>query len=157
MSHSEREDRNVVRQFMEEHRRTEKMREEARLLANRIALLQKEEEKANKMIVSTKNRAREIVRMREETERRMQEQMEAKQREQEEREATRKKMLEIEQKGRKARSQHMNRLHKKKQEDVEVLRREKIQHQRKVKSREAALVQRNRFGYTLMMIVFFLY
>jgi len=91
----------------------------------RIALLQKEEYRTKKMIDDTKLRADEIMRIREETETKLQEQINARRQEEEERQETRKRNLKFEQKGRRMRSQHAQEILKRKKASVDSLRHDK--------------------------------
>ncbi len=115
-----------VVEYIDTHEKKRKVREEAQLLANRIALLQKEEERTKKMIDDTKVRAGEIMKMREETERKLQGQIAARRQEEEERQSKRRMHLKFEQKGRRLRSKHAQEILKKKKESVDTLRHDKL-------------------------------
>ena len=100
---------------------------DAQLLMNRIALLQKEEERARKKIDDTKDRATEIIHMRGENEKRMRDYLSAGNAEQLMREELQRKVKENDAEGRKARQEiHGNILNKRREEAAQLLNQKKL-------------------------------
>eukprot|EP00602_Paraphysomonas_sp_CaronLab_P009531 CAMPEP_0185019824 /NCGR_PEP_ID=MMETSP1103-20130426/2401_1 /TAXON_ID=36769 /ORGANISM="Paraphysomonas bandaiensis, Strain Caron Lab Isolate" /LENGTH=242 /DNA_ID=CAMNT_0027550325 /DNA_START=157 /DNA_END=885 /DNA_ORIENTATION=+ len=97
---------------------------------NRIALLQKEEERARKKVDQTKERALDILAMREENERRTKEWMQAASEEQKLREEIHKKNFQMEEQSRSIKKKQVEAVIRKKRNDVDQIREEK-QHLRK--------------------------
>ena len=89
---------------------------------NRIALLQKEEERARKKVEQTKDRAKEIIAIRSENEIRVQEWVEAAENERRLREETHRKNFEQEEESRMLKVKHIEEVMMKKKQSVEQLR-----------------------------------
>jgi hypothetical protein len=100
---------------------------DAQLLMNRIALLQKEEERARKKIDSTKDRAAEILAMRNENEKRMMQFLNAGNEEAEEAARQREKNKDMDLEGRKARQAIADMILNKRKEDAVELQMQKKQ------------------------------
>eukprot|EP00605_Chrysophyceae_sp_TOSAG23-4_P000566 GSChrysophyteH1.ASY1.ANO1.640.1 assembled CDS len=108
---------NVNRQLSVYKHRKKQASNDAQLLMNRIALLQKEEERARKKIDDTKDRASEIITMRGENEKRMKDYLSAGNAEQHMREELQRKVKEKDAASRKARAEvHGNILYKRRED-----------------------------------------
>ena len=100
---------------------------DAQLLMNRIALLQKEEERARKKIDDTKDRATEIISMRGENEKRMKDYLSHGNAEQQMREQLQRKVKEKDAAGKKARQEVHGSILNKRREDATNLQNQKKQ------------------------------
>ena len=98
---------------------------DAQLLMNRIALLQKEEERARRKVDQTKERALDILAMREENERRTQELKKVAEEEQRIREEVHKKNFATEEQSRVLKRLHVDAVMKQRRQEVEQLRDQK--------------------------------
>lgn len=122
MYYSTDSDINVNRKLSINKHRKKQAANDAQLLMNRIALLQKEEERARKKVEQTKERAKEIVAIRSENEQRVQEWMEAAEKERRLREENHRKNFEQEEESRMLKVKHIEEVMMKKKESVEKLR-----------------------------------
>lgn len=121
------EDVNVARQLSVFNHRKKQAANDAQLLMNRIALLQKEEERARKKIDQTKDRASEVLAMREENERRIQAYIEASTEEKTLQRDIQEKIREQEIANRSAMSEQLQKQREKRREDVcEMLKEKKV-------------------------------
>lgn len=98
---------------------------DAQLLMNRIALLQKEEERARKKVDQTKERALDILAMREENDRRNREILKVAEEERKMREDIHRKNFETEEQSRILKKVHVDAVMKKKRQEVEQIRDQK--------------------------------
>ena len=121
------EEANVNRKVSIFKHRKKQAASDAQLLMNRIALLQKEEERARKKIDDTKDRAAEIITMRGENEKRMREYLNAGNAEQHLREELQRKVKENDAEGRKARQQIHGSILNKRREEASNLQNQKKQ------------------------------
>lgn len=127
MSHRdmEEEDLNVSRKLNVYKHIKKKAANDAQLLMNRIALIQKEEERAKKKIDQTKDKAQEILELRNETERRAKEFSDANVKLKQIQEVRLAKNREQDGEGKKARAIKLDAVRRKKEEDVKELQTEK--------------------------------
>mmetsp|Transcript_14912 Transcript_14912/g.26504 ORF Transcript_14912/g.26504 Transcript_14912/m.26504 type:complete len:231 (-) Transcript_14912:384-1076(-) len=118
---------------------------DAQLLANRIALLQKEEERAWRKIHQTKNRAQEILKLREDNEKRMEERMQAAMHANSIQQQLAEQNKVNEELARRNRAQQVERMFKEKKEKVQAVRQEKQLMRRELLGmRESDVVQNRR-------------
>jgi len=135
-------DMNANRKISISKYRKKQAANDAQLLMNRIALLQKEEERARKKVDQTKERALEILAMREENERRTKEWMQAAAEEQQIREEIHKKNIKMEEKSRSIKKKQVDEVIRKKRHDVERIREEKQQLRKEMLHMKAMDVKR---------------
>lgn len=121
----EEEDLNVNRKLNIYKHIKKKAANDAQLLMNRIALIQKEEERAKKKIDQTKDKAQEILELRHETEKRAKEFSEANGKLKQIQEVRLAKNREQDGKGKEARALKLEAVKRKKEEDVRELQTEK--------------------------------
>jgi hypothetical protein len=125
-------------------RRQKHVEQDAVLLENRIALLKKEEQRAWRKIQQTKQRADEIVGMRRENERRLEEQeLMAKQAEERER-LLAEEHLKLGESSRRARAKNLEDLYNKKRLDVQRIRQEKQLNRLEVRTQQAEEFQQKK-------------
>ena len=117
---------------------------DAQLLMNRIALLQKEEERARKKVDQTKERALDILAMREENERRTRELLKVAEEEQRMREEIHKKNFSTEEQSRLLKRMQVDAVMKQKRQEVEQLRDQKHVHRDEILKMKAADVKRKK-------------
>lgn len=118
---------NVNRKLSIYKHRKKQASNDAQLLMNRIALLQKEEERARKKIDDTKDRASDIINMRGENEKRMKDYLSAGNAEQQIRENLQRKVKENDAASRKARAEVHSSILNKRREDAATLQGQKKQ------------------------------
>mmetsp|Transcript_97913 Transcript_97913/g.280058 ORF Transcript_97913/g.280058 Transcript_97913/m.280058 type:complete len:202 (+) Transcript_97913:167-772(+) len=106
--------------------RQKNVENDAQLLQNRIALLKKEEARAWRKIQQTKGRAEEIVRMRKENERKNQEKVVMAKRAEEKERKLAEENLRMEERARRARAMQLDEMYRKKQQEVAVVKMEKV-------------------------------
>lgn len=116
----------VNRQLSIHKYRKKQAANDAQLLMNRIALLQKEEERARKKVDTTKARALDILTMREENENRMKEWLEAAEEDRKQREEIHARNFLLEEQSRLVKKDLAQRQLAKKKESVETLRSQKV-------------------------------
>ena len=121
------EEANVNRKLSIYKHRKKQASNDAQLLMNRIALLQKEEERARKKIDDTKDRASEIINMRGENEKRMKQYLSAGNAEQQIKEELQRKVKENDAAGRRARAEVHGNILNKRREDAANLQGQKKQ------------------------------
>lgn len=119
-------DIDVNRQISIHKYRKKQAANDAQLLMNRIALLQKEEERARKKVDTTKARALDILTMREENEMRMKDWMDAAEEDRKQREEIHARNFFLEEQSRLLKKELANKQMAKKRESVENLRGQKI-------------------------------
>lgn len=119
------EEDNVSRKLSVINHRKKQAANDAQLLMNRIALLQKEEERARKKIDQTKERATEIISMRDENERRMRAYIEASSEEKALQRELQERNKEMEIETKRALAMQSQRILHKRKEDAHVLNQEK--------------------------------
>lgn len=119
-------DIDVNRQLSIHKYRKKQAANDAQLLMNRIALLQKEEERARKKVDTTKARALDILTMREENENRMQEWVRAAEEDRKQREEIHARNFFLEEQSRLLKKDLAQRQLAKKKESVESLRNQKV-------------------------------
>uniref|UniRef100_A0A7S3XZU6 Uncharacterized protein n=1 Tax=Heterosigma akashiwo TaxID=2829 RepID=A0A7S3XZU6_HETAK len=125
--------------------RKKQAKHDAQLLANRIALLQKEEERAWRKIHQTKNRAQEILKLREDNEKRMEERMQAAMHANSIQQQLAEQNKVNEELARRNRAQQVERMFKEKKEKVQAVRQEKQLMRRELLGmRESDVVQNRR-------------
>ena len=120
-------DIDVNRQLSIHKYRKKQAANDAQLLMNRIALLQKEEERARKKVDTTKARALDILTMREENENRMKEWMIAAEEDRKQREEIHARNFMLEEQSRMLKKELADRQMAKKRESVECLREQKVE------------------------------
>ena len=141
------EEANINRKVSIYKHRKKQAASDAQLLMNRIALLQKEEERARKKIDETKDRATEIISMRGENEKRMKDYLNAGSAEQQLREELQRKVKENDAEGRRARQEvHGNILNKRREDATSLLNQKKqlTKFMLKEQERELKLKQQKR-------------
>lgn len=119
---------NITRKIFVNKHRKKQAANDAQLLMNRIALLQKEEERARKKVEQTKERAEEVLAMREDNDRRMQEVTLIADMERKLKEEAFRKNFELEEESRMLKVKHIDEQMMKRRESVEKLRDMKLKH-----------------------------
>jgi len=122
------DDVNITRKIFVNKHRKKQAANDAQLLMNRIALLQKEEERARKKVEQTKERAEEVLAMREDNDRRMHEVTLIADMERKIKEEAFRKNFELEEESRMLKVKHIDEQMMRRRESVEKLRDMKLKH-----------------------------
>lgn len=130
-------DADAARQFSLHLHRKKQAANDAQLLMNRIALLQKEEERSIKKIEQTKERALEILAIRDENERRMQDLIEATDARKTIQKQQRQRNIAVEQEARRIKQSNAEAIMRKKREEAAM-----VQAQKDVMRKEAIEMER---------------
>lgn len=132
----------VNRQLSIHKYRKKQAANDAQLLMNRIALLQKEEERARKKVDSTKARALDILTMREENENRMKDWMDAAEEDRKQREEVHARNFFLEEQSRLLKKELADKQMARKRESVEKLRTQKVEMRKELVQMKADDVKR---------------